>query len=135
MGDIFAHSFWWRTKSILIATAVKNILFILSHFPAKTNANVVIGHRDAQGILATTGDENRNFTLFPYPGRGLFTLQLANNTSTTLITSCDLAGRELITKQSSDNQIQIDMSAYSAGTYLVKVTTDGGVVVKKVTLL
>jgi hypothetical protein len=81
-------------------------------------------------LLSNTAFENGNFRSFPNPVKDILNLSYDKNISN--ITVFNLLGQEVLTKAINSNQSQLNMSALSAGTYLVKVTADNQVKTIKV---
>lgn len=74
--------------------------------------------------LANTSFNNAGFKFYPNPVKDVLNLSYTQNISK--VTVYNIIGQEVTTKAINDNQSQIDMSALSKGTYMVKVTTDNG---------
>jgi hypothetical protein len=75
------------------------------------------------GSLTTTNFDNSNFTFYPNPVKDVLNLQYSNEISKVQVVN--LLGQEVIAKAINASQTQIDMSALTSGTYLVKVTANG----------
>ncbi len=74
--------------------------------------------------MANTTFDNANFAYYPNPVDTVLNLNYVKNISA--VSVFNLLGQEVMTKSSS-NLTQVDMSALSSGTYLVKVTSDNQV--------
>ena len=73
---------------------------------------------------------NSNFTFYPNPVKDILNLSYSQNISKVQV--INLLGQEMIVKTMNETQGQIDMSPLSAGTYLVKVTSEDQVKTIKV---
>lgn len=73
---------------------------------------------------------NSNFTFYPNPVKDI--LNVSNSTIISKVQVVNLLGQEMIVKSMNETQGQVDMSQLSAGTYLVKVTSDNQVKTIKV---
>lgn len=80
--------------------------------------------------LGIGGNEVKNFTAYPNPVKDVLNLSSGQNISNVAV--FNLLGQQVITKSINASQSQLDMSALSAGTYLVKVTADDAVKTIKV---
>lgn len=74
--------------------------------------------------LANTTFNNAGFKFYPNPVKDVLNISYTQNISKVAV--YNILGQEVTTKAINGNQSQIDMSALSKGTYLVKVTADGG---------
>ncbi len=81
-------------------------------------------------LLSNTSFDSENFKSYPNPVRDI--LNLSYNKPITNVSVFNLLGQEVMTSIINANQSQINMSALSAGTYLVKVTADNQVKTIKV---
>ncbi|WP_298222996.1 T9SS type A sorting domain-containing protein [Flavobacterium sp.] len=72
--------------------------------------------------LATNTFDNAAFDYYPSPVKDVLTLSY--NKNITSVAVFNLLGQEVMTKSTSANLSQIDMSNLAKGTYLVKVTAD-----------
>lgn len=93
-----------------------------------TNSNFQISAYDAS--LATSSFNNAYFSALPNPVKDVLTLSY--NKAITNVAVFNLLGQQVITKSVNENQSQIDMSNLSAGTYMVKVTSENEVKTIKV---
>ncbi len=80
--------------------------------------------------LANADFSTSNFTFYPNPVKDV--LNISNTQNISKVQVINLLGQELIVKVMNENQGQIDMSGLSAGTYLVKITSDNQVKTIKV---
>lgn len=81
-------------------------------------------------LLSNSSFENENFRSYPNPVKDV--LNLSYNKSISDVSVYNLLGQEVMTKSINANQSQIDMSALTTGTYMVKVTADNQVKTIKV---
>ena len=72
------------------------------------------------------------FSIFPNPTTGKVALLLDDNTAIVKIEIIDMAGKVVYEKSKVINQISLDITNFPNGIYLVKVTTDKGVVSQKI---
>ncbi len=79
---------------------------------------------------------NGNVKLYPNPANGTFTIQL-NNVDAVLesVTILDITGKAVLSKSlNSTNEEKVDINNLSAGMYLVKVKTDKGENIQKLSI-
>jgi hypothetical protein len=81
-------------------------------------------------LLSNSSFENENFRSYPNPVKDV--LNLSYNKTISNVSVFNLLGQEVMIKSINANQSQIDMSALTVGTYLVKVTADNQVMTIKV---
>lgn len=72
--------------------------------------------------LSTTEFNSNAFTYYPNPVKDV--LNLAYEKNITKVTVYNVLGQEIMVKNTSNNQSQVDMSSLASGTYLVKVNAD-----------
>lgn len=80
--------------------------------------------------LGTDFFDNTNFSYYPNPVKNNLNLSYTQNISD--VTVYNLLGQQMMAKAVNANQSQIEMSHFSRGTYLVKVTADNQVKMLKV---
>jgi len=78
-----------------------------------------------------------NFNVFPNPSNGLFNIQLKSNELSSKITVMNLLGEVILAKdlvQTSNGkfELQIDLSNYPNGIYLIDLTSENQTVVRKI---
>ncbi len=73
-------------------------------------------------VLGVNGFDNASFIAYPNPVNDV--LNLSYSSEITSVKVINLLGQELISKNISNSNAQIDMSALSAGTYIVNVIID-----------
>ncbi len=97
-----------------------------------TDANGCVG-ADSQAIIdLDVAEWEAKWSVFPNPSADF--LNLVGLTSGTY-TLCDIDGRLLITGTLRVGNTKIDLSRYPAGTYVLTVEEEGGVITKRVTKL
>ncbi|MCB0442505.1 MAG: T9SS type A sorting domain-containing protein [Flavobacterium sp.] len=72
--------------------------------------------------LSTVSFDNSNFKFYPNPVKDILTISY--ETSISKVYVVNLLGQELISKSINANESQLDLSTLSAGTYLVRITTE-----------
>ena len=83
-------------------------------------------------LHVSIGDHGvNNITLYPNPTHQ--SVQIRNSGSTIRsVTLFDASGRMLNVVNVNDHTAVIDLSAYAAGTYFLRIMTENGVVTKRV---
>ncbi len=71
--------------------------------------------------------------IYPNPATTQLNIELSNQNISSIIIH-DLLGREIFSKEFNSAQCQINISNWNSGVYLVKIKTEEGEVVKKVTV-
>jgi len=98
-----------------------------SSYLAKQNTNTMV----TVNVISTTGvtenSINNLFTVFPNPAKNTLTISGINNSS--IVEVYNISGRMLLIKQLTTPEI--DISTLAKGLYFIKLTTQGGSVVKK----
>lgn len=138
------------TFSTLVASAlpnngsasivVPNIPSTTCRFMVKATGNVFFNVNTQDftitQALATTQFEMSNFTLFPNPNKGNFTLQFnSSSTNDIAIDVFDMRGRSIFQKVYSNTGFfsqNVDLNLVEAGVYLVSVKDGDKKVVKKI---
>lgn len=94
---------------------------------------------------STDGGQRTAVHIYPNPANGLVVIEIPGDNSRsqipgskkqvaktgTQISIFDLNGREILQRQATDSQISIDVSTLHAGIYLVKLVSDGSVILEK----
>lgn len=80
---------------------------------------------DVTTTLAVDTFGNNGFSAYPNPVKNI--LNISNSTEISKVQVINLLGQEMIVKSMNETQGQLDVSELSAGTYLVKVTSDNQV--------
>ncbi len=85
--------------------------------------------------VGITSTEEANITLFPNPSSGIIYVDAAN-ISNAMLDVIDLQGRSLYRLNNFDasKTNAIDLSELEKGNYLIKITSDTGVIIKKIIL-
>jgi hypothetical protein len=86
-----------------------------------TDASSAINNVLAEGI-----------NVYPNPSRGVFNVEIPN-VGTAEITIVTLAGQRVFSTTSDQPVVKVDLSDLAAGMYMVRVKTDSGLAVKKIT--
>ena len=71
-------------------------------------------------------------TVYPNPTRNRVTIGTTNMLSVEKLDIYDAYGKLLATVNVNDADAEVDLSTYAAGTYFIRITTDKGVVTKRV---
>lgn len=71
--------------------------------------------------LSTVSFDNSNFKFYPNPVKDVLTISY--ETLISKVSVVNLLGQQLMSKSINANESQLDLSTLSAGTYLVKITT------------
>ena len=91
--------------------------------PVKTNTvlntiNYTVGAEESKII-------NENFSLYPNPNKGIFSLQFENLTGKAVIEVYNITGQLVLSNELINSLIKtIDLSGQAKGVYLLKVKTD-----------
>jgi hypothetical protein len=80
---------------------------------------------DVTTTLSVDTFGNNGFSAYPNPVKNI--LNISNSTEISKVQVVNLLGQEMIVKSMNETQGQLDVSELSAGTYLVKVTSDNQV--------
>ncbi|MBL1280901.1 MAG: T9SS type A sorting domain-containing protein [Fluviicola sp.] len=91
-----------------------------------------IGVRMLTGVGTIGLEENslNSIKVFPNPSKGVFTITFDNKT-TNSIAIYDMLGKEVYSKTTS-SKLTVDLSAKGMGVYLVKISNESGVIVKRI---
>lgn len=81
--------------------------------------------------MSESNFENDDVEIFPNPTNSIVNIKNSKS-SIKSIELYDTAGRILKAEKVNKKEIQIDISNYQIGTYLIKVITSNGDVVKKI---
>ncbi len=122
-------------KNATIGTACKDLLngvTIGSTPTLKPNEVLFIEVTDGNGDVAvkknSDGDLKSGATLYPNVTKGPFSIAFSVQPKTVEMVICNLNGKVLATKKFADtSKIEYNISAYSAGTYIVKIMSDSEV--------
>lgn len=72
--------------------------------------------------LSNNGFERNNFTYYPNPVKDILNVSYTNSIDTLLI--YNMLGQEVFRTLGTDKSMQVDMSSFAKGTYIVKVISD-----------
>jgi hypothetical protein len=100
---------------------------------AYTSTGGDVGSPGNQSAIGLEELLNSNLTIYPNPSNGAFTIASSTNDLKT-IEITDLNGAVVYRGVSSDAHVNLDLAAYAAGIYLVKVSTEGQEVTRKMVL-
>ncbi len=117
----FAFRFYgWNAEGTVGTFSIDNVTFTGSVTQVPVSIN---------GSLAET-----SMNIFPNPSaNGIFTLELSDNIQgTTNIQVMNMLGETIASKQITVSQTKIDLSGFAAGSYLVRVSSEDGVVTRKI---
>lgn len=78
-------------------------------------------------------DSDNNISIYPNPTEGIINISVSNDSIDNIIVT-DITGNELINLAVNANHVEINLSAYNKGLYLVKVVTENDSYTKKVVL-
>ncbi|UPQ79368.1 choice-of-anchor J domain-containing protein [Flavobacterium azooxidireducens] len=109
--------------------------FSLISLTGRTEGEVLIirvwGYNGASGnfdisaydaSLSTGSFDNAGFKYYPNPVKDVLNLSYISNISS--VSVVNLLGQQVLTKNVNANESQLDLSTLTAGTYLVKITTE-----------
>ena len=85
-----------------------------------------------QAEVTGMGENNDNVALYPNPTKGNVTIE-ANGMSR--ITVVSVLGQVVYDAEVNVDNVTLNMSQFNAGMYMVRVYTEEGVVVKRVTVM
>jgi len=115
-----------------------NIVFrIVFHSdPLETQEGVVIDDFSIEGTLSAEPFDTDYFSIYPNPSKGIFNIRMAaiNEFDYSVY---DITGKLILQKQKaipSNREYSLDMSNFSSGLYLLKITSEGSQVTKKLIL-
>lgn len=85
----------------------------------------------------TTVSDKENLFIYPNPATDIINVRLNGINGKTLTTLYGIMGNELVSQSAQDvRQISLNVSAYSAGIYLLKIqTAEGSTLIKKVEII
>ena len=106
---------------------------------------VAVGARDNDGNgdnagnvrvfkLNTDGietDLSTTVSIYPNPGDGLFNI-IFDNQEAKKITVSDISGKTVFIKESVNENVQIDLTDFNSGYYILKIETDKGITTSKI---
>ena len=74
-------------------------------------------------------DRNSFLTIYPNPNNGLFNIQSSNNIRSYSIRN--IFGNEIVLKKTNNQQLNIDISRFSTGIYLLELQMENGEIINK----
>jgi hypothetical protein len=115
---------WMERNSGLTSTKVTPLAFKGARLFAGTISHG-IWKRPLDEIFASVGTnpELNGISIYPNPTTGHFAIETSNS-SNKFISICDIGGRTLQCFSTRINKMQIDITDYLTGRYLLKVRTD-----------
>ncbi|MGB1267809.1 MAG: T9SS type A sorting domain-containing protein, partial [Schleiferiaceae bacterium] len=73
--------------------------------------------------------------VYPNPSStGLMNVVTANNVAIETLTVFDITGRVVVQKQGLGNATELDLTAWNSGVYILKVETEQGAAVRRITV-
>ncbi|MDB5284499.1 MAG: Peptidase family protein, partial [Bacteroidota bacterium] len=115
--------------------------FAVTNLTTTGNYNPILDEEALIGIeplAVTTGLKSDSpevsFNVYPNPANGNIILHIAQPEAGTIITLKNMLGQDVLSKNISEINSQIDVSDISAGIYLVELTKDGNSVSKKIVI-
>lgn len=86
-----------------------------------------------EGITISDESPSAQFHLMPNPARRSVVLECSNNAGNTPVTLkvCDMAGHEILVHKFQDTHLELDISAWPRGVYLLSLSSTAGVTVQK----
>ncbi|MDQ3049530.1 MAG: M12 family metallo-peptidase [Bacteroidota bacterium] len=127
-GGLWYSSNWNSTTTVEQVIAGGNL---------KINSNNSFGSRE--DILAITTEESDAILVFPNPGQGQFNVEFQNESDERCtMTILDIYGKMVsegtIDVVKGNNSIELDLSNYSNGIYLLRISTAGSTKFEKIVL-
>jgi len=88
------------------------------------------------GLGKVSFDLNSSFTMYPVPSHdGILFVEAKNTTEFAKIEVLDVLGNIVLTNNSNDSKVKLNMADMSNGNYFVRVYTNSGVATKKITIV
>lgn len=84
---------------------------------------------DYEGTLGVGESESHGIDIYPNPATTL--LHLESETPLTHVEVCNIAGQRMIAVDHTGNELKINLQELPAGIYILRLTTDSGMVTKK----
>lgn len=83
--------------------------------------------------LSAASFENEEFAIYPNPTNGIFTIQSQSNDSISEVKLYDLLGNQILVKKPTLSSVELDLTSYADGVYIVEVTSSQAIkTIKKV---
>ena len=107
-------------------TQIKNHAYIYFDYNAPIKTNTVLNTIKYIGLGVDENIlKNSNFSIYPNPNTGIFSLQFENLTGKALIEVYNITGQLVLSEKLNNSLFKtIDLSKQAKGIYLVKVKTD-----------
>lgn len=86
------------------------------------------------GYVGIEENSNIKFQIYPNPSNGQFELIFTQDMNNATVEVCDLNGKVLKTAYIDGTTLKMDISAFSNGTYILKVITEKGAAQKRIVL-
>ena len=128
------ESFTWETSSLAGINTEGYSAFAIADLNNNGNLELYAG-QDLGGIYRFEHDENSNVSvdeieqsnlnIYPNPTNGLLTLS-SNDSNIERITLMNVQGQVIISKETSNNKVQIDIANYPSGVYFVNALLSNG---------
>jgi hypothetical protein len=80
-------------------------------------------------------DKNKLFSIYPNPANNRLTILSGNNSSLGSIKLSDLAGKEIVNRNISENKILLDVKNISNGAYFISIEKDGNLLRRKIMVM
>jgi beta-glucanase (GH16 family) len=100
-------------------------------FPDTMSVDYVRVYQKSINTMANIIDES-DIKIFPNPAKDVLTIEMPQLYSKTILTITDLLGKEVITRQINDKNIQIYLGGLSKGVYILKFSNELLNIAKKV---
>ncbi|MEL0296175.1 MAG: T9SS type A sorting domain-containing protein, partial [Cryomorphaceae bacterium] len=89
----------------------------------------------AEGVPAGIQEFDLEMKVYPNPSStGLMNVVTANNVAIETLTVFDITGRVVVQKQGLGNATELDLTAWNSGVYILKVETEQGAAVRRITV-
>lgn len=83
--------------------------------------------------LSAASFENEEFAIYPNPTNGIFTIQSQSNDPISEVKLYDLLGNQILVKKPTLSSVELDLTSYADGVYIVEVTSSQAIkTIKKV---
>ena len=83
--------------------------------------------------LSAASFENEEFAIYPNPTNGIFTIQSQSNDSISEVKLYDLLGNQILVKKPTLSSVELDLTSYADGVYIVEVISSQAIkTIKKV---
>lgn len=136
LGPYRQTATWLRIDTVFTAPPLSRKIDLRLHAVRYNGSNndgyfdeLYLGETPLVGIpeIARAGD----LLVYPNPSQGQLTIKTSPEAGSSLISVCDLGGRQLIPVQMTEPEMVIDISTLPRGVYVVRVWDERGVFVEK----